>query len=333
MSLERAREQPGLCGLANGEDLYRAYISRWTSLDLPADRIHKKGLADLADISAERAEAAGRLGYASPEAAARAFAEDARGPRDREELLSVARGLVERSWTASQTVVSRLPANNCAVELVDRSLEADVLEYYEPASEERPAVFFVNGANPASRPTYRLAAWTAHEANPGHHLQMALEQAETDRSALRRFTNEFASSAFVEGWGLYAERLADEIGFYRDDFDRLGMLDMQAFRCARLAIDTGIHAYGWSRDEAIDALLATGLSRTEAEIEADRYSAQPGQALTYRLGQLVIEECRRVTSSEGRDEIVRFHDKVLSLGSLPLAALERELTGREFEVV
>lgn len=334
LSAERAREEPGLCGLRAGEDLYRAYIRYWLSLDLAPDRLHERGLSDLEAVGSERMEAAAMLGYDSPEQATRSYLEEHRGPGTRDELLAAARELVDRSWSASKAVVSRLPKENCTVELVDPSREADVLGYYEPAAQGRPAVFFASGADLDSRPTHRLAAWVAHEANPGHHLQIALEREDSRRSAFRRYTNDFASSAFVEGWGLYAERLGDEIGLYRDEFDRLGMLDQQAFRCARLVVDTGIHVFGWSRERAIEALVAAGSPRAEAEIEADRYAADPGQALTYRVGQLAIEACReRLVKAGDREALIRYHDRVLALGSVPLSTLERVLTGDEFELL
>jgi uncharacterized protein (DUF885 family) len=334
LSAERARKEPGLCGLRGGEDLYRAHVRYWLSLDLAPDRLHERGRSDLTAVASEQAETARKLGYGSPAKATQAYLHEHRGPGTRDELLADARELVDRSWSASKEIASRLPTANCTVELVDPSREADVLGYYEPAAEGRPAVFFASGADVDSRPMHRLAAWVAHEANPGHHLQIALEREDTERSAFRRFTNDFASSAFVEGWGLYAERLGDEIGLYRDEFDRLGMLDQQAFRCARLVVDTGIHAFGWSRERAIETLVEAGSPRTEAEIEADRYAADPGQALTYRVGQLAIEACRkRLVEPGDRDALVRYHDRVLKLGSLPLSTLERELTGGEFQLL
>jgi uncharacterized protein (DUF885 family) len=136
-----------------------------------------------------------------------------------------------------------------------------------------------------------------------------------------------AGSAFAEGWGLYSERLADEMGLFADDAERLGMLDMQGMRAARLVVDTGIHAFGWSRERAIDLLVEAGVSQVDAVIETDRYIALPGQALAYKIGQFEIE--RQRASAAERDgaafSLSAFHDRLLSLGSLPLSALQREL--------
>jgi len=244
---------------------------------------------------------------------------------------------VRRSWEASKSYFRRLPSRNCDVQLVERSREADYLGYYQPAPGDgtRPPLYFVSGAGLRSRPMHRLAPLSYHEANPGHHFQIALEQEAKDRSALRRFTNDYASAAFVEGWGLYAERLADEMGLYRDEFERLGMLDEQSFRCARLVVDTGIHTFGWTRERAIETLAQNGVPLYEAAIEVDRYAAMPGQALTYRLGQLALEECRRrlAERDQANFDLADFHDRVLTLGSLPLPTLQRELVGSPFRLV
>jgi uncharacterized protein (DUF885 family) len=145
-----------------------------------------------------------------------------------------------------------------------------------------------------------------------------------------RFGGELASSAFIEGWGLYAERLADEMGLFADEYERLGMLELQALRAARLVVDTGIHALGWSRERVIPLLESTGLPRDRAEMETDRYIAMPAQALAYKLGQIEIETLRR--DEERRlgpaFSVQAFHDRVLELGSMPLATLRREVGAR-----
>ena len=147
------------------------------------------------------------------------------------------------------------------------------------------------------------------------------------RPALRRFGGFLAGSAFTEGWGLYSERLADEMGLYLDESERLGMLDLQGMRAARLVVDTGIHALGWTRERAIETLEGAGLPAVEATIETDRYITMPGQALSYKIGQFEIERQRAAASErEGAAFSLRaFHDRLLALGSLPLTALRREL--------
>ena len=212
---------------------------------------------------------------------------------------------------------------------VDPSREDDILEYYQAATADgsRPPIYFVNTKDPTRRPRHSLATATFHEANPGHHIQIALEQESANRPAIRRFSAELIGPAFSEGWGLYAERLADELGLYQNEYERLGMLEMQAFRAARLIVDTGIHAFGWDRERAVETMASTGTDRAECELEVDRYVAMPGQALTYRLGQHAIEQWRAAAEKrEGQQfSLSEFHDQLLALGSLPLVVLDQEL--------
>lgn len=146
-----------------------------------------------------------------------------------------------------------------------------------------------------------------------------------DAGAIRRHGNELQGSAFGEGWGLYSERLADELGLYADEHERVGMLEMQALRAARLVVDTGIHAFGWTRDRVVATLEDTGLPTWMAEAETDRYVAMPGQALSYRVGQREIERWRYEASRREGFRLADFHDRLLQIGSLPLPALRREL--------
>src|SRR6266536_109431 len=173
-------------------------------------------------------------------------------------------------------------------------------------------------------PCTRWAASSFHEANPGHHLQTALELEAAGRHALRRNASELQGAAYVEGWGLYSERLADEMGLYAGDVERLGMLGLQALRAARLVADTGIHALGWTREQSIATLRASGCDEWSAASETDRYAAIPGQALTYKLGQLEIEGLRQQWVARG-GQVRGFHDTLLALGLLPLASLRSEL--------
>jgi len=198
-----------------------------------------------------------------------------------------------------------------------------------PASEDgsRPGTFHVSTR--PGRALYRLATTTYHESSPGHHLQVELEQQAAERPLIRRFTASLVGGAFCEGWGLYAERLADEMELFADDYERLGMLELQALRAARLVVDTGIHVFGWEREQAIATLEeAWADNRAEAEIEIDRYIAMPGQALSYTLGMLEILRWRRAAAEQGGPafSLVAFHDQLLNLGSLPLPAIERELS-------
>jgi uncharacterized protein (DUF885 family) len=201
--------------------------------------------------------------------------------------------------------------------------------YYFPPSADttRPGTYYVNAYDLPSRTYSKLASTTYHEATPGHHFQIALESENTDLNLFRRFGSRFAGGAYVEGWGLYSERLADEMGIYRNEAERFGMLDAQAWRAARLVVDAGLHALRWTRQQSIDQLLSAGLTETDAVIETDRYICWPAQALTYKVGQREIERLRReISARDGSDfDLREFHDQLLGHGSLPLATLAREL--------
>jgi uncharacterized protein (DUF885 family) len=216
------------------------------------------------------------------------------------------------------------------VKQVEEFREQDVpmAFYQQPTADgSRPGVYYINTGDLDQRPLHLLAGVTYHEANPGHHFQVSLEQEFDERPALRRFGGILAGSAFAEGWGLYSERLADEMGLYRDDYERLGMLDAQAWRANRLIVDSGIHALGWTREQAIEQMTAGGSPRAVAEIEVDRYIAWPGQALAYKIGQIQIQTWRAEAAARPGFSLPEFHDRLLALGSLPLGALRREIEG------
>jgi uncharacterized protein (DUF885 family) len=328
-----ARESLGLGALPNGDQMYAAKILGYTTLPLGAEEIHDRGVRELAGIQDERQLVAARVGAPDPDTAiARLTEMGGNSFSSRGDLVRLAEEQVRKGWEAAHGAFARLPQENCRVKPVDPSREDDVLEHYMPATPDgsRPAVYYVNTKNPEMRTRHSLATTTYHEANPGHHLQTGIQQEFANRSAIRRFGSADAIGvgvAFVEGWGLYAERLADEMGLYEDDYERLGMLEMQAFRAARLVVDTGIHAFGWERKRAIDTMASTGPDRDICELEVDRYVAMPGQALSYMLGQLAISDWRTETSKRLGDgfSLQSFHDRLLSLGSLPLPTLEREM--------
>ena len=220
--------------------------------------MHELGVADLEKIQDERARAAEILGHPDAATAEAAIAED---PAFRftspDQLKATAEEQVRRSWDLAPSWFGRIPSANCEVRLVEEFREADMpFAFYNPPTEDgsRPGVYYVNGFDLERKPKHQLASTTYHEANPGHHFQVALEQEMEGRPALRRFGGFLAGSAFTEGWGLYSERLADEMGLYLDEAERLGMLDLQGMRAARLVVDTGIHALGWTRERAIETL-------------------------------------------------------------------------------
>ena len=316
-----ARETLGLHALRGGDEMYAAEILGWTGLPLDPRELHDLGRSQLDGIQGEALAIATGLGYQDPAAAVAAHAENEIA---REAVLLLARRQVERGWEAARRVFGRVPSRNCEVRPVPVDLEEDALDYYQGPTEDwsRPGIYWVNSA---PRPRHSLATTTYHEATPGHHFETALSVEAEGRHAIRGHGNELQGAAFGEGWGLYSERLADEMGLYADEYERLGMLEMQALRAARLVVDTGVHAFGWEREQAVTALEDTGLPRWMAEAEADRYIAMPGQALCYKVGQLEIERLRGEAARRPGFRLADFHDRLLEVGSVPLPALRREL--------
>ena len=330
--LEASRPENGIWSAPNGDELYRTQILRWTTLQLDPREVHEIGLAELSTIEVERQAISRAAGFGDDTVAYRAsLANDAANQAGSKELLiERANEDIERAFELAPAMFRRAPISACRVIPVEEYKERDApFAYYYPPSADttRPGTYYVNTFDLPSRTFSRLAATTYHEAIPGHHFQIALEGENTSLNNFRRFAARYAGGAYVEGWGLYAERLADEMGLYRNDAERFGMLDAQAWRAARLVVDTGMHALRWTRQQSIDRLLAAGLTETDAVIETDRYLAWPAQALTYKVGQREIERLRReITARDGAAfDIREFHDQLLGHGSLPLATLASEL--------
>jgi uncharacterized protein (DUF885 family) len=203
-----------------------------------------------------------------------------------------------------------------------------VLGYYRPpaADGSRPGTHVVNTYRPQSRPRYEYEALAFHESVPGHHLQISVAQSRTDLPAFRRFTY---VAAHGEGWALYTERLCDEMGLYSGELDRLGMVSFDAWRACRLVVDTGMHHYGWSRQQAIDFLRDnTALSESNIANEVDRYIAAPGQALAYMVGRLRLDALRDQSREAlgSRFDLKEFHHRVLGHGPVPLDTLTEIVT-------
>jgi uncharacterized protein (DUF885 family) len=330
--LAGTREEPGLWSAPNGDSLYRTQIRAWTTLDLEPSEVHQIGLDELANVDAERRTIARSAGYGDDTKAYRAAlaADPTNQPASKDELIQRAREDIERAMEVAPGYFGRLPRAGCDVKAVEEFKEKDApFAYYFPPSTDgsRPGIYYANGYDLPSRKFSKLASTTFHEAVPGHHFQITLEMENPNLNTFRRLGSRMVGGAYVEGWGLYSERLADEMGLFRNDGERFGMLDAVAWRAARLVVDTGLHALRWDRQRSIDFLLDAGLSETDAVIETDRYIAWPGQALTYMIGCREIERLRaEVAGRDGsRFDLRAFHDAVLGHGSLPLATLAREL--------
>ncbi|HEX3218456.1 MAG TPA: DUF885 domain-containing protein [Candidatus Limnocylindria bacterium] len=329
-----AQAEPGIGGVPDGQDLYRLAIRMQTTVATTAEEVHAFGLEDLSRIEAEMDEIAHRLGHADRHGLKAALQTDPTNHTDsRQAIVDLAKSQTERAFAEAPKYFGRLPSANCVVVPVEeyRERETPPAFYMQPSLDgSRQGQYYINTYQPEERQLHKIAAITFHEATPGHHFQIAIEMELAGLPRFRTLGGRMAGVAYVEGWGLYCERLADEMGLYLDDRERLGMLDAQAFRASRLVVDSGLHALGWTRDEAIQFMNERGtLPMVDAEIEVDRYTVWPGQALAYKMGQREIERARREVSEKMGDrfDLRTFHDEVLGHGSLPLATLRREIPG------
>ena len=332
--LPETRSRSGLVGVPAGDAMYAARIRLWTTLRSDPEDLHRSGLDDLDRLDEERRAITRGAGYGDDIGAyRRALAsEPGNVPGSGEELLERMRDDLGRALAAAPGWFGRMPVAPCEVRPLDPTLAPDSLGHYMPPVSG-PAAFYMNVTNLPDSAFSRWATITYHETIPGHHLQLAIEGELEGLSAFRRLGARESCGAYVEGWGLYSERLADEMGLYRSEGERFGMLDAQAWRAARLVADTGLHAFGWERDRAVDLFLErTGLDRAAAGIEVDRYLAMPAQALAYKVGQREIEGARSAAVAEAVArgstlDIRRFHDTLLGHGSLPLEVMRARLPG------
>ena len=330
----RGDDRPGLLHVPGGENAYRLLARAHTSLDTDPEEIHAIGLAEIARIDGEFIELGARLlGTDGLEATLRALREDpALHFTTRDEVFETAVRSLERANAAIPDWFGRLPKAPCeVVRMPEHEEKHSTIAYYrEPSADgSRPGQHFINTYAPETRPRYEAETLAFHESVPGHHLQLAIMQELDGLPAFRRF---HGCTAYVEGWGLYTERLSEEMGLLSGEIDRFGVLSFDAWRASRLVVDTGIHALGWTRQQAIDFMVAhTALGENNVANEVDRYIVWPGQALAYKLGQLELLRLRAEARDRQGDrfDIKRFHDVVLGQGALPLPALrdavEREL--------
>lgn len=324
----RGQEKAGISNIPDGLDCYRKLIRIHTSLDLSPDELHRTGLSEVARINHEMEELGAKvLGTRDRKEILRRLRTD---PslyfKTRDEVAAKAESALARAKAAIPQWFGILPKAGCdVVRMQEHEEKNSTIAYYrQPATDgSRPGRYYINTYAPQTRPRYEAEALAYHESIPGHHLQIAIAQELTGIPEFRKHTG---VTAFVEGWGLYSEHLANEMKLYSTDLDRIGMLSYEAWRACRLVVDTGMHAKGWSRQQAIDFMLEnTALAENNIVNEVDRYISWPAQALAYKTGQLEIlrlrEEARKKLGS--RFDIRAFHDAVLQNGAVALEPLRQ----------
>ena len=324
--IARPADQPGLVHMPGGAEAYRTLIRVHTTLDLSPDELHATGLEEIERIDAEFVELGRRvLGTKDLESTLAALRDDTRLRFDNAgEVFETAQQSLARAQGAIADWFGRIPAAECVVVPIPSHSEVhQTIAYYSwPAMDgSRPGRYYINLYAPETRPRYEAEALAFHEAVPGHHLQIAVAQ---ELPGLPAFQRMLGSTAFAEGWGLYTERLSDEMGLYTSDMDRFGILSFDAWRAGRLVVDTGMHALGWTRRRAIDFLKGhSALGENNIANEVDRYIVWPGQALAYKVGQLEISRLRREAERRlgSRFDIKQFHDTVLGAGAVGLPVL------------
>nr|WP_317997485.1 DUF885 domain-containing protein [Vulcanimicrobium alpinum] len=325
--LPRASEIPGLAQLRDGAAIYAHLTRTLTTTDLSAEQIHRLGLSEVQRIREAMEALAPRTGYTGSlgEVFAQLRADPANYCDSPEALLQTYRAIAKRVDPELPPLFRTLPRLPYGVTMIPAALAPDTTTaYYYPGALDgsRAGLYYVNLYRPDQRPTYEMMALSLHEAVPGHHLQIALAQELPNLPAFRRTT--LAYTAYVEGWGLYAESLGDEMGLYDDPKAKFGALTYEMWRAVRLVVDTGIHAFGWSRERAIAYFLDNApKAPLDVENEVDRYITMPAQALAYKIGELKIRELRaRARSALGpRFDVRDFHEVVLGEGALPLDVL------------
>jgi uncharacterized protein (DUF885 family) len=328
--LPACRESTDAASLPNGAAMY-AYNVKWhTTTNKTPQEIHEIGIAEVKRIRAEMDKVMSASGFkGSYEDFKRFLRTD---PRfyftDAETLLTAYRDIAKRADPELAHLFARLPQTPYGVKPVpDAIAPSQTTAYYDAGSlvAGRPATMFANTYKLESRPKWEMEALTLHEAVPGHHIQVSIAQ---ELSGLPEFRKNSSYTAFVEGWGLYAESLGDEMGFYKDPYSKFGQLTYEMWRAIRLVVDTGLHSMGWTRDQAIQ-FFRENAAKTDQDIivEVDRYIVWPAQALGYKMGQLKIRELRTKAEQQlgSKFDIRGFHDVVLSQGAVPLDRLESQV--------
>lgn len=328
--LKACRESIACKEFPMGGEYYKYQIKTYTTTDLTAEEIHQLGLEEVARIRTEMDSVIDSVGF---KGTFDEFLTFLRTDQQfyftvEEDLLDAYRVICKKADAQLPKFFGKLPRLPYGVKAMpDYQAPGSPTAYYYPGSNRanRSGFFMANTYKLETRPKYEMEALSIHEAVPGHHLQISLAQELEDIPMFRKHSG---YTAFVEGWGLYSEKLAEEMGFYDDPYSKFGQLTYEMWRACRLVVDTGIHAFDWTRQEAIDFMLSnTAKTKNDVMVEIDRYIAWPGQALAYKIGELKIRELRAKAEKEmGQDfDIRNFHDVVLGQGAVPLNILEDQV--------
>jgi uncharacterized protein (DUF885 family) len=328
--LPAARESVGLSAMKGGTDLYRRLVERQTTLPLDPAEVHKLGLDEVARIQREMDEVRQAMGYTGN---LRSFFDYIRTsprfhPKTGEELAAGFAAVARAVDAQVPKYFARTPRTKLLIQpypAYREKYEAGGSYNQGAADGSRPGIFYYNTYDLPSRFLTGITTLYLHEGAPGHHFQISLAQEDTSLPDFQRFGG---NNAYVEGWALYAETLGYSMGFYKDPMQHWGTLDDEMLRAMRLVVDTGLHTKGWSREQAIDYMLAnSGMGRSDATAEVERYIAIPGQALSYKIGALTIQRLRAKSEAAlgAKFDIRAFHEQVLGSGALPLPILEAKI--------
>jgi uncharacterized protein (DUF885 family) len=328
--LPKSRSSVGLSATPKGKEEYAYNVKLITTTRMTPDQIHRIGLDEVRRIRSEMEKVKEQVGFKGD---LKAFFEFVRTDpkfnpfKNAEEVLAAYRAIEARLQTNLPNYFGIIPKAKFEIRQTEKFREAGASEEYETGSPDgsRPGVFYVPIPDPAKYQLIRMESLFLHEAIPGHHYQLSLQQEQTNLPKFRQFGG---NGAYVEGWALYTESLGKELGLYTDPYQYFGMLSAEMHRAIRLVVDTGIHSQGWTREQAIKYSLENEpLTEDKVIAEVERYIAIPGQALAYKIGQLKILELRRKSERElgAKFSIKEFHDEILKDGALPLDVLERKI--------
>jgi uncharacterized protein (DUF885 family) len=329
--LPASRDTVGIYDIPGGDQYYRNRIAYYTSIDNPDPaRIHNMGLDEVKRIRAEMEKTLEGINFLGSVDQFLGFLRN--DPRfffkSPDELLAAYTKTANGIKPELPKLFGKLPKTDFDIKVIPAATApTTTTAYYMPPSLDgtRKGAFYVNLYKPETRPTWEVEALTAHESIPGHHLQIALQY---ELTGLPNFRRNADYTAFIEGWALYAEKLGYDLGLYKDDFSKFGQLNYDMWRAVRLVVDTGMHAFKWTRDQAVYYFKQnTGRSDLDIQNEVDRYISWPGQALAYKLGQLKIQALRAEAEKAlgERFDVRAFHYKLLGMGALPLSVLEVEM--------